>query len=130
MGRKVGDAALQLISGVTQSEALRAGQTASARALRAVSILALRHPWPANTNALGATHLARYAQGHPWPTMRGRPMPPLASYLPPMVRRAKGPQPNLQSRVPLPYGLPSPRTPLASYFPWPARAHSAVSMAG
>ena len=59
VGRKVGDAALQLISGVTQSEALRAGQTASARALRAVSILALCHPWPANTNALG----------HPWPDM-------------------------------------------------------------
>ena len=57
VGRKVGDAALRLISGVAQGEALRAGRTTSARALRAVSILALCHPWPANTNALG----------HPWP---------------------------------------------------------------
>ena len=57
-------------------------------------------------------------------------MPPLASYvrtpyatpglLSPMVKTSEGTiYPNFQSRVPLPYGLPSPRTPLASYFPWP-----------
>ena len=134
VGRKVGDAALQLISGVTQSEALRAGQTASARALRAVSILALRHPWPANTNALGATpgpicpraplaHYARTPYATPGPLSEALVKAGLACGVSNLVPRQGASRREHGRLMRTPYATPGLVCADALCHPWPPISH-------